>query len=56
MLNKNIIKAIGIMATFIGFGATFLKSWVDEREMDAKIEEKVNEALANRQEENMEES
>lgn len=40
------VKILGFVATAIGFGAELLHDWVDEKEMDAKIEEKVNEALA----------
>ena len=46
----NMVKILGFVATAIGFGAELLHDWVDEKEMDAKIEEKVNEALANREE------
>ncbi|WP_308759456.1 hypothetical protein [uncultured Bacteroides sp.] len=44
------VKILGFVATAIGFGAELLHDWVDEKEMDAKIEEKVNEALAKREE------
>ena len=46
----NMVKILGFVATAIGFGAELLHDWVDEKEMDAKIEEKVNEALAKREE------
>ncbi|MFQ8969978.1 MAG: hypothetical protein ACLR7L_17740 [Enterocloster sp.] len=46
MKNKNFIKAIGIAVTAIGFGVSILTDWVNEKKMDEKIEEKVNEALA----------
>lgn len=46
----NMVKILGFVATAFGFGAEFLHDWVDEKEMDAKIEEKVNEALAKREE------
>ena len=42
----NMVKILGFVATAIGFGAELLH----EKEMDAKIEEKVNEALAKREE------
>jgi low affinity Fe/Cu permease len=45
------LKAIGIVATVIGFGVTLLTNWVDDKKMDEKIDEKVNEALAARNEE-----
>lgn len=51
MLNGKLIKILGITATIIGMGATFLTDWVNEKKMDEKIEEKVNEALAQKDEE-----
>lgn len=45
------IKAIGIVATVIGMGATLVTDWVNEKKMDEKIEEKINESLSNRNEE-----
>lgn len=51
MLNGKLIKILGITATIIGMGATFLTDWVNEKKMDEKIEEKVNEALAQKEEE-----
>lgn len=49
-MNKktNTIKVLGILATIIGFGTTLLTDWVAEKTMDEKIEEKINEALASR--------
>ena len=45
------IKALGIFATIVGVGATLLTDYVNEKKMDEKIEEKVNAALANQDEE-----
>jgi hypothetical protein len=45
-MNGNLIKVLGITASAIGIAATFLSDWVNEKKMDEKIEEKVNEALA----------
>lgn len=42
-------KGIGIAATLIGVGATLITDWVDEKKMDYKIERKVNEALAKKE-------
>lgn len=56
MKNKNFIKAIGIAVTVIGFGVSILTDWVNEKKIDEKIEEKVNEALAKKDDENEEES
>lgn len=44
-MNKTVIKGIGIAATVIGMGATLIGDWVNEKKLDEKIEEKVNEAL-----------
>lgn len=46
MFSFGIIKAIGIGATVLGMGASLATDWVNERKMDKKIEEKVDEAMA----------
>ncbi len=45
-MNGKIIKAIGLIATVAGVGVNLVTDWVNEKKMDEKIEEKVNEALA----------
>ncbi len=50
MFGKNLVKIIGMAATILGLGATLVTDWVNDKKMDAKIEEKVNEALTNKQE------
>lgn len=50
------IKAIGVAATVIGVGVNLIIDWVNEQKMDEKIEEKVNEALAQRGKDEAEES
>lgn len=45
-MNNKLIKILGIAATAIGMGATLITDWVNDKTMDEKIEEKVNEALA----------
>ena len=51
MKNKSkMIKAMGILATIIGVGVNLITDWVDEQKMDEKIEEKVNAALAKKDE------
>lgn len=50
------IKAIGVAATVIGVGANLITDWVNEQKMDEKIEEKVGEALAQRDKNEAEES
>ena len=45
MLNKNLIKIIGLAASLLGIGATLVSDWVNEKKMDEKIGEKIGEAL-----------
>lgn len=49
--NNKLIKILGIAATAIGMGATLITDWVNDKKMDEKIEQKVNEAFAKRDEE-----
>ena len=56
MNNSKLIKILGMVATIGGVAATLLTDWVNEKKMDERIEEKVNEALAKRDSENEEES
>ena len=56
MFNAKMVKILGLVATAVGMGATLLTDWVNEKKMDERIEEKVNEALAKRDSENEEES
>ena len=51
MNNKNLVKAIGFIATVIGMGVTLVSNWVQEKTMDSMIEEKISKALANDDEE-----
>ncbi|GHU53217.1 hypothetical protein FACS1894132_04780 [Clostridia bacterium] len=44
-MNGKLIKVLGITATIIGGAATLLSNWVADKNMDEKIEQKVNEAL-----------
>lgn len=55
-MSAKTVKAIGILVTVIGAGLNLVSDWVDEKKMDEKIEEKVNEALASKNNENEEES
>lgn len=48
---SKLIKVLGLAATVIGVAATLVTDWVNEQKMDEKIEEKVNEALAKRDDE-----
>lgn len=45
MKKISLVKFLGITATLLGAGTTVLSDWVNEKQMDEKIEEKVNEAL-----------
>lgn len=45
------IKLIGLAAMALGGIATLVTNWVQERQMEQMIDEKVQEALANREEE-----
>lgn len=54
-MNGKLVKVLGLTATVVGVAATLVTDWVNEQKMDEKIEEKVNEALARRNED-MEES
>lgn len=48
-MSSTLVKVLGIVATVIGMGATLITDWVDEKKMDEKIEERVNEAFAKRE-------
>lgn len=51
-----LIKLVGFATTIIGIGVNLITDWVDEKKMDEKIEEKVNEALAKKENDEVEES
>lgn len=46
MNSTKLIKILGLVATAVGMGATLLTDWVNEKKMEEKIEECVNEKLA----------
>ena len=50
-MNNKLIKILGMAATAMGIGATLITSWVDDKKMDNKIEQKVIEALTKIKEE-----
>ncbi len=54
--NSKLIKILGLAATVIGVAATLVTDWVNDQKMDEKIEAKVNEALAKRDDDETEES
>lgn len=45
-MNDNAIKILGLLATVIAFGANMFSSYVSDKKMEATIDEKVQEALA----------
>ena len=52
----NMIKVLGLVTTVIGMAASLLSDWVSEQKMNERIDEKVNEALAKRDEDENDES
>ena len=48
-VNGKTLKVLGIAATVVGAGVSLLSSWVGEKQQDAKIAEKVAEALAKKE-------
>ena len=51
MVSKGILKVIGVAVTIIGMGATLVSDWVDDLRVEKEIEEKINEILDQRNEE-----
>lgn len=43
---ESMIKIIGLVATLVGLGATLLTDWVNDKKMEGKIMEHLNEAIA----------
>lgn len=50
-MKRKSIKIIGVAVTVIGIGVELLSDWVDERKLDEMIDEKINKAFENREEE-----
>ena len=46
-MNMKVVKVIGIAAAVLGAGLTLVGNWASEKQQDAKIAEKVAEAVAN---------
>ena len=46
MINAKMVKILGLVATAVGMGATLLTDWVNEKKMEEKIDERINEKLA----------
>ena len=45
MLNEKAIKAIGLVTTILGVGVSLVSNWVNDKNLDAKIAEKVEKAI-----------
>ena len=45
MLNEKAIKAIGLVTTILGVGVSLVSNWVNDKNLDAKIVEKVAKAV-----------
>lgn len=48
-MSKTLVKVLGIAATIVGMGATLVSGWVEGKTMDEKIREGIDEALAERE-------
>lgn len=56
MERRNLFKLLSVVGLALGGIGTLLSSWADDKEQEAIIEEKINEALANRESQTNEES
>ncbi len=50
-MNSKIIKIIGTIATVLGAGATLVTAWAEDQKKNIKIEEAVDRALSERENE-----
>ncbi len=50
-MDKKWINIIGTLATIVGVGATLANNWVEDKKLDEKINEGIDKALAEREEE-----
>ena len=55
MNNTKIIKILGFIATAVGIGASLLSDYVQDKQMDAKIEECIDKKLNKTEEEDQDE-
>lgn len=44
-MNSNVFKIVSFTASAVGMAAGLVGTWADDKKLDAKILEKVNEAL-----------
>lgn len=50
-MGKNIISIIGVVASFAGLVASAISNWADDKKTEILIDEKIERALAERNEE-----
>lgn len=51
MNEAKVVKIAGVLTTILGMGLTLLSNWVQDRQMEEKIREKVEEIFAEREKE-----
>ena len=54
-MKERLLKILCLVTPLVTLGATLLSDWADQRNMEETIDEKVREALAEREEKNEEE-
>ena len=50
-MNKNGLRIFGTIIGLIGFGVTLIGNWISDKQTEILVEEKVKEALSDREEE-----
>lgn len=50
-MGKNIVSIIGVVASFAGVVASVIGNWADDRKTEILIDEKIEKALAEKNEE-----
>jgi len=43
--NKNTVKMLGLAATALGFASTMISGWVNNKQMEFTVDEKVGKAM-----------
>lgn len=43
--NKNTVKMLGLTATALGFASTMISGWVNNKQMEFTVDEKVGKAM-----------
>ena len=49
MKNDKLIKIIGIVTTVVGVGVSLVSNWVNDKNLDMKVNEKIAKALADKE-------